>query len=57
MTDCACKSGIDKRGREWIVLCATHRAEADQRHQAAVETCSHVYAAQLLAEELTRARA
>lgn len=43
MTACTCKSGIDKRGREWIHLCATHQAETDQRHQAAVESCSDVY--------------
>ena len=49
---CTCKSGTDKRGREWIELCAEHQAEHDERHQAAVESCSHVYR-----EELTRARA
>lgn len=54
---CVCKSGVDKRGREWIELCATHQAEADERHQASVESCSHVYRAQLVAEELVRARA
>lgn len=47
MSACTCKSGVDKRGREWIVLCDEHRAEAAVRHQAAVETCSHVYRASL----------
>jgi hypothetical protein len=51
---CGCKSGIDARGREWVDLCAIHQAEHDARHQAAIESCSHVYRAQLAAEEIAR---
>jgi hypothetical protein len=32
MSGCGCKSGIDKRGREWIEFCATHEAEHDEIH-------------------------
>jgi hypothetical protein len=41
--NCACKSGIDKHGREWTELCAAHQAEHDERHEASVKSCSHVY--------------
>jgi hypothetical protein len=35
MSGCGCKTGLDKRGREWVAFCATHQAEHDKLHAEA----------------------
>jgi hypothetical protein len=39
---CGCGHYHDKQGREQVQMCAKHAAEFAERHQAAVQSGSHV---------------
>jgi hypothetical protein len=44
--DCGCIIDRDRHGNESLPLaymCPTHRDEHQARHQAAIESCSHVH--------------
>lgn len=41
-SNCGCRRGHERNGRETIELCATHEAEWRERHEAARRSGSHV---------------
>jgi hypothetical protein len=41
--DCGCRHFVDARGREIIEQCVADRALSNARHQAAIQSGSHVY--------------
>jgi hypothetical protein len=41
--DCGCRHFIDAHGREILEQCSADKALSDARHQAAVESASHIH--------------